>query len=78
MEVSLAPHGDAHVDVVTLHKMALLYNAVHDGWTVRKNNDRYIFSKPHENRREVFLDSFVKTFMRENLDLGKLAAADGR
>ena len=60
------------VDRVSFQKMLFLYNAVNDGWTVKKNNDSYIFKKNHEGKKEVFLDTYLTNFMRNNLDISKL------
>jgi hypothetical protein len=54
--------------------MALVYNAVQSGWAVKKREDKYIFSKPHENKKEVLLEDFLKTFLREHADLGKICS----
>lgn len=50
-----------------LQKMMFIYNALSNGWTVKKREDKYIFTKKHENRREVFLDSYLQTFIHANL-----------
>ena len=42
-----------------------------DGQLKRKQNC-YIFSKNHEGKKEVYLDSYLKRFMEENLDLNKI------
>ena len=74
MEVVLASGLSGDIDLVTLQKMALVYNAVQSGWTVKKREDKYIFSKPHENKKEVLLEDFLKTFLREHADLGKVCS----
>ena len=43
-----------------------------DGWTVRKDIDKYIFTKNHRNTKEVYLDSYLKQFLSENFDLSKV------
>ena len=55
------------MDVIKLHKMAFIYNALENGWKVKKNNDLYVFSKNHEGKKEVFLDSYLKKFVTSNL-----------
>ena len=57
------------IDMIQLHKMAFLYNAVENGWTIRKSRDRYIFTKKHGGKKEIFLDSYLKTFMKENFTI---------
>jgi hypothetical protein len=60
------------IDIVKLQKMILLYNSIDQGWTVKKNNNSYIFSKKHENKKEVLDDSYLLKFMKTNLDLNKM------
>jgi hypothetical protein len=44
-------------------KMMFIYNALENGWTVKKSNDSYIFTKKHENRREIFQENYLETFL---------------
>lgn len=60
------------MDVIKLHKMAFIYNALENGWKVKKNNDLYVFSKNHEGKKEVFLDSYLKKFVTSNLNINNL------
>lgn len=53
-------------------KMLFVFNAINDGWCIKKRNDSYIFSKNHEGKKEVFLDSYLQTFMTSNLNLNTL------
>ena len=43
-------------------------NALEKGWSVKKRNDEYIFTKKHENRREVFRENYLETFVQSNFD----------
>jgi hypothetical protein len=61
-----------NVDMIKLHKMAFIYNALENGWKVKKNKDYYIFSKNHEGKKEVLLDSYLKKFVTSNLDINNL------
>jgi hypothetical protein len=61
-----------NVDMIKLHKMAFIYNALENGWKVKKNNDYYVFSKNHEGKKEVLLDSYLKKFVTSNLDINTL------
>ena len=64
---------DAHnIDTTTLHKMILLFNALEEGWTIHRNNQSYVFSKNHEGKKEVLLDSYLLKFMKTNLNLSKI------
>jgi hypothetical protein len=57
------------VDVITMQKMVFVYNAVESGWGVKKVNNAYVFSKKHEGRKELYLDSYLKRFVEDNLDI---------
>ena len=60
------------VDHIKFQKMLLIFNALNEGWTIKKRNDSYIFVKMHEGKKEVLLDSYLTKFMKTNLDLSKL------
>jgi hypothetical protein len=45
-------------------KMLFLSNAIEGGWSVRKRDEAYTFSKKHEGRREVFMDDYLDQFVR--------------
>jgi hypothetical protein len=53
-------------------KMILLYNSIEQGWCVKKKSNKYIFTKQHENKKEVLEDSYLIKFMQENLDINKI------
>jgi len=60
------------LDFITLQKMVFIYNSLEKGWTVKKNNNSYIFKKNHEGKKEVYLDEYLKHFMTENFDINKI------
>lgn len=53
-------------------KMVFLYNALENGWTVKKNKEFYIFNKAHGGKKEVYLDDYLKKFLNENINLEKI------
>jgi stage II sporulation protein D len=55
------------IDSIKLRKMLFIMNALNDGWTIKKKKDSYIFLKNHEGKKEVFLDSYLHTFLKDNL-----------
>ena len=63
---------DLQIDGIKLQKMLILFNAIEDGWSVKKKNDSYIFTKKHEGKREILHDSYLLTFMKTNLDINKI------
>ena len=59
------------VDKIEIQKMIFIMNALDDGWSVKKSQDKYIFSKKHENKVEVFQDEYLATFILQNMKLSK-------
>jgi hypothetical protein len=57
------------VDNLHLQKMIFIMNALNDGWSVKKSQDKYIFSKKHENKLEVFQEEYLATFILQNMQL---------
>jgi hypothetical protein len=49
-----------------LRKMLFIVNALDKGWTVKKSKDSYIFTQKHENRREIFQENYLETFLITN------------
>lgn len=60
------------VDGVIFQKMLLLFNALEDGWTIKKKNNSYVFIKNHEGKREIFDESYLTSFMKTNFDINKV------
>jgi hypothetical protein len=60
------------IDRVKFKKMLFMYNALEEGWAIKKKQEAFIFTKNHEGKKEVFLDSYLVGFMQSNFDLNKL------
>ena len=60
------------IDVIKFQKMLLLFNSIEQGWSVKKRNDSYVFTKNHEGKKEVLEDTYLMKFMKTNLDLNKI------
>jgi hypothetical protein len=56
----------------TMHKMVFIMNALDQGWSIKKSNDSYIFTKKHENRREIFQDHYLEDFLLSNFSTNLL------
>lgn len=54
-------------------KMVFIMNALNDGWSVKKNQDTYIFKKKHENKVEIFQEDYLATFIVNNMCLNNPA-----
>ena len=59
--------ADLTVGFIELQKMLFINNAIDAGWAVKKRNDKYFFSKKHENKKEVYLDTYLQKFIESNL-----------
>lgn len=57
------------LDEKNFQKIMFIHNAVEKGWSVKKIGDSYIFSKKHENKREVFSKDYLEKFVESNLYL---------
>lgn len=51
------------MDRKKFQKMLFITNALEDGWTVKKSQDSYIFTKKHENKREIFQENYLENFI---------------
>jgi len=60
------------LDNIKFQKMILLFNAINDGWSIKKHNDSYIFKKNHDGKKEILHDSYLLTFMKGNFDINRL------
>ena len=64
---------NSHIDKKQLQKMIFIANALEKGWTVKKTDDSYIFTKKHENKREIFQENYLESFVVSNMrgDIGE-------
>ena len=44
-------------------KMKFIYNAIEDGWSIKKKDRVYIFKKNHENKKKYVSEDFLKKFI---------------
>lgn len=54
------------IEKPVFQKMMFLTNALEEGWSIRKSNDSYIFTKKHENKREIFQEDYLENFLLTN------------
>lgn len=57
------------IDSAIQQKMKFIMNALENGWSVKKIDDQYIFTKKHEGRREVFMADYLEKFIEKNMGL---------
>jgi hypothetical protein len=48
-------------------KMIIIYNALEEGWKIKKKGDKYIFKKRHNNSSQYFSDTYLNEFLEKNL-----------
>ena len=58
-------------------KLIFLSNALDQGWSIKRTDDSYIFTKKHENRREIFQENYLETFLIANAEGLKIGARNG-
>ena len=73
IHVSTAASALLAQDSVLLYKLLFLNNALEAGWNVKKRIDKYIFTKKHEGKSEVYLDTYLQNFIESNLTKWKVA-----
>ena len=54
-------------DRLPKNKTVFIMNALESGWKVEKKDGRYIFTKKHEGKREVFMEDYLENFIKFNL-----------
>ncbi len=54
-------------------KILFINNAIEDGWSVKKENDSYIFKKKHGNKVEVFEKKYLENFIIDNSKMPKMS-----
>jgi hypothetical protein len=57
------------LDNRSIQKMVFVMNALDKGWSIKKREGAFIFSKKHEGKREVFMDNYLESFIETNLDM---------
>jgi hypothetical protein len=50
-------------------KIIFIINALNQGWTIKKSEESYIFTKKHEGKKEVFQSEYLEKFIESNLDI---------
>jgi len=67
MKIKLENDKTIDLEYKNFKKMILIFNAIEDGWNVFKQDDKYYFTKNHENRKEYFTDDYVSDFLKKYL-----------
>ena len=55
------------INIIEQHKMIFIFNALENGWTIKKKNEKNILKKKKKNKKEVFSEDYLKQFIEKNL-----------
>ena len=61
---SLTDLENVKIDAIKFQKMLFLFNAIEQGWSVKKRSDSFVFTKSHEGKKEVLEDSYLKNLWK--------------
>ena len=64
--------SQVEIDKIKFQKMIFLYNALDNGWSIKKRHNSYIFTKNHEGKKEIFDESYLSIFMKENTNINNI------
>jgi len=58
-----------NIDHNQIQKMIFIYNAINDGWSIRKiDNEKFEFLKDSEMiKKEIILEEYIKKYMKHNI-----------
>jgi hypothetical protein len=59
------------IDNLQIQKMLFIYNALENGWKVEKEDEKFFFKKPHEDKKKYFTDEYLKEFIQKQLSILK-------
>ena len=72
IEVNILDAGQVEIDQIKFKKMVFLYNALDNGWSIKKKQNSYIFTKNHEGKKEIFDESYLSIFMKDNSNINNI------
>jgi len=67
--IDLNMNKETETDFIKLQKMRFIYNAVESGWNVKKIDNKFYFSKKHEGKKEIYLETYLQKFIEDNMKL---------
>jgi hypothetical protein len=76
MELNVQVPLTTNIKFIELQKMSFLCNALNSGWSIKKEEDKYIFSKKHEGKKEVYLETYLHKFIESNLNNSNTSSYD--
>ena len=71
LENSECKNCDISINNEKFQKMVFVFNALDDGWSIKKVKNSFILKKNHEGKQEIFDEAYLETFMKTNFDINK-------
>jgi len=68
MESEFNLQSHLNIENKKLSTMIFLFNALENGWAIKKRDNNYLFRKKHEGKKEIFSDKYLSRFLGENFD----------
>jgi hypothetical protein len=72
MDINIDINKNIMISDILLKKALFLYNALDDGWEIKKHNEKYTFIKKHEGKKEIFADDYIIKFIEKNFNFNKI------
>jgi len=55
------------ISLKEIKQMRFVFNSLNDGWSVKKQGDKYVFKKKHEGNKEIFMEDYLDKFIENGL-----------
>tara|TARA_B100000424_G_C22616870_1_gene343184 strand:- start:244 stop:438 length:195 start_codon:yes stop_codon:yes gene_type:complete len=52
-----------------MRKILFIFNAIEDGWSVKKKNDFYVFSKHKNKEKQIYEEKYLEKFINKYFNL---------
>jgi hypothetical protein len=72
IEINILDASQIEINQIKFKKMVFLYNALDNGWSIKKKLNSYIFTKNHEGKKEIFDESYLAIFMKDNANINNI------
>ena len=63
------PLINKNIDIKTINKLLIINKALENDWKVEKIGNQYIFTKKHDNKKEVYEEDYLDEFIYKNIIL---------
>jgi hypothetical protein len=60
------------IDSILYKKMLLFYNAIEDGWDIKKHKETYVLRKKNEGKKEILSNDYLLRFLKEKMEVNKI------